>query len=66
MDDRAKKIAEFKEEIAILRSRKNLYSSQISSGQFSDEELSEKQEILNKIVFVLDYLCEELRKLEQA
>lgn len=66
MDDCTRKIAEFKEEIEILRSRKNWYSAQISAGQFSDKELIEKQEIHDKIVFVLDYLSKELLNLEQA
>lgn len=66
MDDRTRKLAGFKKEIEILRSRKNWYSTQISAGQFSDEEIIEKQEILDKIVFELDSVSKELRDLEQA
>jgi len=66
MDDRSRKIIDLKQEIEILSARKHLCSAQIATALFSDEELIEKQEILSKIVAVLDHLSKELRDLEQA
>ena len=66
MDDRSRKIIDLKQEIEILSARKHLCSAQIATALSSDEELIEKQEILSKIVAVLDHLSKELRDLEQA
>ena len=66
MDDRSRKIIDLKQEIEILSARKNWYSAQIATDQFSDEDLIEKQDILSKIVALLDELSKELLNLEQA
>jgi hypothetical protein len=66
MDDRSRKIIDLKQEIEILSARKTWYSAQIAADQFSDEELIEKQDILSKIVALLDGLSKELLNLEQA
>lgn len=66
MEERGRKIAALKQEISVLRARKEWHLACISSGTLSDRELLDKQQILNKIMAALEQVSKELLEIGQG